>query len=69
MARYFDVHPDNPQPRALAQVVEVLQAGGLVVYPTDSGFALGCTMGNAEGLERIRSIRQLNRHHHFTLVC
>ena len=69
MARYFDVHPDNPQPRSLAQVVEILQSGGLVVYPTDSGFALGCTLGNAEGLERIRTIRGLNRHHHFTLVC
>ncbi len=69
MARYFDVHPDNPQPRALSQVVEILRAGGLVAYPTDSAFALGCTMGNRDGLERIRTIRQLDRHHHFTLVC
>lgn len=69
MAHHFEVHPGNPQPRALAQVVEILQSGGLVVYPTDSGFALGCLMGNAEGLARIRSIRQLSRHHHFTLVC
>ena len=69
MARYFDVHPDNPQARSIAQVVDVLASGGLVVYPTDSGFALGCTMGNADGLDRIRTIRKLDRHHHFTLVC
>ncbi len=69
MARYFDVHPANPQPRAIAQVVALLRDGGLVAYPTDSCFALGCVMGNREGLERIRAIRQLDRHHHFTLVC
>lgn len=69
MARYFDVHPVNPQARSLNQVVDILRAGGLVVYPTDSGFALGCMMGNQEGLARIRGIRQLDRHHHFTLVC
>lgn len=69
MARYFDVHPDNPQPRALAQVVDVLKSGALVAYPTDSGFALGCTLGNRDGLDRIRAIRHLDRHHHFTLVC
>lgn len=69
MTRYFDVHPDNPQPRAINQVVEIMRSGGLIVYPTDSGFALGCTMGNADGLARIRTIRELDRHHHFTLVC
>jgi tRNA threonylcarbamoyl adenosine modification protein (Sua5/YciO/YrdC/YwlC family) len=69
MARYFDVHPDNPQPRSINQVVAILKDGGLVVYPTDSGFALGCTLGNADGLARIRSIRDLPRQHHFTLVC
>ncbi len=69
MARYLDVHPDNPQPRALAQMVDILKASGLVAYPTDSGYALGCTMGNREGLDRIRTIRRLDRHHHFTLVC
>lgn len=68
MARYFDVHPTNPQPRSIAQVVEVLRAGGLVAYPTDSGFALGCVLGNKDGLERIRRIRQLKDNHHFTLV-
>lgn len=69
MARYFDVHPVNPQHRSLMQVAQILRDGGLVVYPTDSGFALGCRLGNADGLARIRAIRHLDRHHHFTLVC
>ncbi|WP_432557546.1 L-threonylcarbamoyladenylate synthase [Granulicoccus sp. GXG6511] len=69
MAKYFEVHPDNPQPRAIGQVVDILNDGGLVAYPTDSGFALGCKMGNKEGLERIRKIRELDDKHHFTLVC
>lgn len=69
MAKYFDVHPQNPQPRALAQVVATLHGGGLVAYPTDSGYALGCVLGNREGLERIRTIRHLDHRHHFTLVC
>lgn len=69
MARYFDVHPDNPQTRALAQVADLVRDGGLVAYPTDSGFALGCALGNREGLNRIRTIRSLDRHHHFTLTC
>lgn len=69
MARYFDVHPDNPQPRLIQQVVEIIRAGGLIVYPTDSCFALGCQLGNKEGLDRIREIRRLDDSHHFTLVC
>ncbi|HIT74969.1 MAG TPA: threonylcarbamoyl-AMP synthase [Candidatus Avipropionibacterium avicola] len=69
MARYFDVHPKDPQPRSIAQAVQILQDGGLVAYPTDSCFALGCQLGNADGLERIRRIRQLDDKHHFTLVC
>lgn len=69
MARYFEVHPDNPQPRSLGQVVDILNSGGLVAYPTDSGFALGCKLGNKVGLERIRRIRELDDRHHFTLVC
>jgi tRNA threonylcarbamoyl adenosine modification protein (Sua5/YciO/YrdC/YwlC family) len=69
MARYFDVHPQNPQPRSLAQVVELIRAGGLVAYPTDSGYALGCQLGNRDGLERIRTLRGLDDRHHFTLVC
>ncbi|MGH3360777.1 MAG: L-threonylcarbamoyladenylate synthase [Nocardioidaceae bacterium] len=69
MARYFDVHPDNPQPRAIRQVVDLIRSGGLVAYPTDSCFALGCQPGNKDGLERIRQIRRLDDKHHFTLVC
>ena len=69
MARYFDVHPDNPQPRALTQVADIVRGGGLVAYPTDSGYALGCGVGNRDGLDRIRSLRRLDDRHHFTLVC
>lgn len=69
MSRYFDVHPENPQPRALAQVADLISAGALVAYPTDSGYALGCKLGNREGLDRIRALRQLSDRHHFTLVC
>ena len=69
MARYFDVHPDNPQPRSIGQVVDIITAGGLVAYPTDSCFALGVKLGNKDGLDRIREIRHLDDGHHFTLVC
>jgi tRNA threonylcarbamoyl adenosine modification protein (Sua5/YciO/YrdC/YwlC family) len=69
MARYFDVHPDNPQPRAIGQVAELIRNGALVAYPTDSCFALGCQLGNKDGLDRIREIRHLDDRHHFTLVC
>ena len=69
MARYLDVHPDNPQPRAISQAVELIRSGGLIAYPTDSCYALGCQLGNREGLDRIREIRRLDGKHHFTLVC
>jgi tRNA threonylcarbamoyl adenosine modification protein (Sua5/YciO/YrdC/YwlC family) len=69
MAKYFDVHPDNPQPRALRQVVDLIRADGLIAYPTDSCFALGCQLGNKEGIDRIREIRRLDSGHHFTLMC
>lgn len=69
MARYYDVHPDNPQPRSITAVVELLRQDGLIAYPTDSCFAFGCQLGNKDGLDRIRAIRQLDDHHHFTLVC
>jgi tRNA threonylcarbamoyl adenosine modification protein (Sua5/YciO/YrdC/YwlC family) len=65
----MDVHPENPQPRIIARAVEILRTGGLIAYPTDSGYALGCSMGNREALERIRTIRNLDSRHHFTLVC
>lgn len=69
MARFLDIHPVDPQPRLLAQVVDSLRDGGLVAYPTDSGYALGCALGNKGGLDRIRQIRRLGDKHHFTLVC
>jgi tRNA threonylcarbamoyl adenosine modification protein (Sua5/YciO/YrdC/YwlC family) len=69
MARYFDVHPVDPQRRAIGQVAAMIRDGALVAYPTDSCFALGCAVGNAEGLDRIRAIRRLDDKHHFTLVC
>lgn len=69
MARYLDIHPVNPQQRLVNQVAETLAAGGVVAYPTDSGYALGCSLANKEGLDRIRTIRQLNKKHHFTLMC
>jgi tRNA threonylcarbamoyl adenosine modification protein (Sua5/YciO/YrdC/YwlC family) len=69
MARYFDVHPQNPQPRSIAQVVALLRDDKLVAYPPDSCYALGCRLDNPEGAERIRRIRRLDDKHHFTLVC
>ena len=69
MARYFDIHPANPQRRAIAQVADIVRGGGVIAYPTDSCYALGCQMGNFGGIERIRSIRGLDDKHHLTLVC
>ena len=69
MAKYFDVHPDNPQARSIRQVVDIVRADGVIAYPTDSLFALGCRMGSKEGLDRIREIRHLDDRHHFTLMC
>ncbi|MFF3349591.1 L-threonylcarbamoyladenylate synthase [Streptomyces sp. NPDC002779] len=69
MAKYFDVHPDNPQPRVVSQVADSVRADALIAYPTDSCYALGCRLGSRDGVERIRSIRRLDDRHHFTLVC
>ena len=69
MAKYFDVHPDNPQPRSIRQVADIVRGDGLIAYPTDSCFALGCRMGNKDGLDRIREVRHLDDRHHFTLMC
>jgi tRNA threonylcarbamoyl adenosine modification protein (Sua5/YciO/YrdC/YwlC family) len=66
---YLQLHPVTPQQRFVRQAVEVLRGGGVIVYPTDSCYALGCHIGDKTALERIRSIRQTDRHHHFTLVC
>ena len=69
MARYFDVHPVDPQRRAIGQIVDLIRDGGLVAYPTDSCYALGCQLGDREGIDRMRTIRKLDDRHHFTLVC
>jgi tRNA threonylcarbamoyl adenosine modification protein (Sua5/YciO/YrdC/YwlC family) len=69
MARYLDIHPDDPQPRLISQAVGILRSGGLIAYPTDSCYALGAQLGNREALDRIRAIRHLDGKHHFTLVC
>jgi tRNA threonylcarbamoyl adenosine modification protein (Sua5/YciO/YrdC/YwlC family) len=69
VARYVDIHPDNPQPRLLQQVVDALNDDQLIAYPTDSGYALGSRIGNKEGRDRILAIRDLDDRHHFTLVC
>jgi tRNA threonylcarbamoyl adenosine modification protein (Sua5/YciO/YrdC/YwlC family) len=69
MARYFDIHPANPQQRAITQVADIVREGGVIAYPTDSCYALGCQLGNGEGFARIRSIRHLDDRHHLTLVC
>ena len=69
MARYVDLHPENPQPRLVAQIVEALRDDALIAYPTDSGYALGCQLGNRDGRDRILRIRDLDDRHHFTLMC
>ena len=69
MAQYFVIHPDNPQARLIHQAVEILHAGGVIAYPTDSSYALGCMLGNKAAQERIRAIRGVDASHHFTLVC
>ncbi|MCW2790926.1 MAG: translation factor Sua5 [Nocardioides sp.] len=69
MARFVDIHPDNPQPRLLQQVVDALRADELIAYPTDSGYALGCQLGNRDARDRMLRIRGLDDKHHFTLMC
>ncbi|MFE4056376.1 L-threonylcarbamoyladenylate synthase [Streptomyces sp. NPDC059096] len=69
MAKYFDVHPESPQRRAISSVADDIRSGALVAYPTDSCYALGCRLGSRDGIDRIRSIRDLDGRHHFTLVC
>jgi tRNA threonylcarbamoyl adenosine modification protein (Sua5/YciO/YrdC/YwlC family) len=69
MAQYFSVHPDNPQPRLIRQAVDIIRAGGVIAYPTDSCYALGCHIGDKAAMERIRRIRDMDERHHLTLVC
>jgi tRNA threonylcarbamoyl adenosine modification protein (Sua5/YciO/YrdC/YwlC family) len=69
VAQFFSVHPDNPQPRLIRQAAEIVRNGGIIVYPTDSFYALGCRVGDKTAVERIRAIRQVGPRHHFALVC
>jgi len=69
MSQYFIVHPENPQRRLLRQAVDIVNAGGLVIYPTDSSYAIACHIDNKAGRDRIRQLRRLDDKHHFTLVC
>jgi tRNA threonylcarbamoyl adenosine modification protein (Sua5/YciO/YrdC/YwlC family) len=69
MARYFDIHPRDPQQRSIDQVVALLREDDLIAYPTDSSYALGCQLGSRTGPDRIRRIRRLDARHDFTLVC
>jgi tRNA threonylcarbamoyl adenosine modification protein (Sua5/YciO/YrdC/YwlC family) len=69
MSQFFAIHPENPQSRLVHQACEIIRRGGVVVYPTDSAYALGCHIGDKQALEVIRRIRQLDDDHNFTLVC
>ncbi|HCA28007.1 MAG TPA: threonylcarbamoyl-AMP synthase [Betaproteobacteria bacterium] len=69
MAQFFTIHPDNPQARLIKQAVAIIREGGVIVFPTDSCYALGCRLGDKAAMERIRAIRQVDANHHFTLVC
>jgi len=69
MAQYFSLHPENPQPRLVRHAVEIIREGGVIAYPTDSCYALGCHVGDKTAMERIRRIRDVDERHHFTLVC
>lgn len=69
MSQFFQIHPDNPQARLVRQAADIIRAGGVVVYPTDSAYAIGCHIGDKGALDRIRRIRKLDDRHNFTLVC
>jgi tRNA threonylcarbamoyl adenosine modification protein (Sua5/YciO/YrdC/YwlC family) len=69
MAQFFQIHPDNPQPRLIRRSVEILLEGGVIVYPTDSSYALGCQIGEKSAMERVRQIRRVDEKHRLTLVC
>ena len=69
MSQFFQIHPENPQARLIKQAVEIIKNGGVVVYPTDSSYAVGCHIGDKSAVERIRRLRQLDDKHNFTLVC
>ena len=69
MSQFFQIHPENPQARLVREAADIIRGGGVVVYPTDSAYALGCQIGDKNALEKIRRIRKLDAKHNFTLVC
>ena len=69
MAQFFSVHPEQPQPRLIRQAAEILRDGGIVAFPTDAAYSLGCRVGDADAVARIRAIREVDERHHFTLMC
>jgi len=69
VSQFFQIHPENPQPRLIKQAVEIIRAGGVVIYPTDSSYAVGCQMGDKGAIERVRRLRQLDDKHNFALIC
>ncbi len=69
MSQFFYIHPDNPQTRLISQAVEIVRSGGVIVYPTDSGYALGCHVGDKQALDRVCGIRKIGKDHNFTLLC
>lgn len=69
MSQFFYIHPDNPQQRLISQACAIIRGGGVIVYPTDSGYAIGCGIGEKNALEQICRIRQLDKNHNFTLMC
>lgn len=69
MSQYFEVHPEHPQPRLIARAAEIVRGGGVIAYPTDSSYALGCHLGDSEAMRAMRRIRGVDERHHFTLMC
>ncbi|QKZ03551.1 L-threonylcarbamoyladenylate synthase [Pseudomonas eucalypticola] len=69
MSQFFQIHPDNPQARLIKQAVEIIRKGGVVIYPTDSSYAIGCQIGDKGAIERVRRLRKLDDKHNFTLIC
>ncbi|MGK9517789.1 Sua5/YciO/YrdC/YwlC family protein, partial [Salmonella enterica subsp. enterica] len=69
MSQFFQIHPENPQARLIKQAVEIIRAGGVVIYPTDSSYAIGCQIGDKSAVERVRRLRDLDKNHNFALIC
>ena len=69
VSQFFQIHPENPQVRLIKQAVEIIRKGGVVIYPTDSSYAMGCQIGDKNAVERVRRLRQLDNNHNFTLIC